>query len=146
MRHSNNNKNSVNKNNVRQILDSLKLEIESKINKSFQNTFKNSAKKEINNWKNSIIKLILIEIDKIETKFQQINKDLNQKESIESEDQNGKKAGFKSQIEDNNKSSLNQNKPSSGDKSHDYNNQNIDEKKKVTNHDINRKNNNQIKY
>ena len=144
MRHSNNNKNSVNKNIVRQILDSLKLAIESKINKSFQNTFKNSAKKEINNWKNSIIKLILIEIDKIEIKFQQINKDLNQKESIESEDQNGKKAGFKSQIEDNNKSSLNQNKPSSCDKSHDYNNQNIDEKKKVTNHDINQKNNNQI--
>jgi len=144
MRHSNNNKNSVNKNNVRQILDSLNLAIESKINKSFQNTFKNSAKKEINNWKNSIIKLILIEIDKIEIKLQQIIKDLNQKESMESEDQNGKKAGFKSQIEDSNKSSLNQNKPSSGDKSHDYNNQNIDEKKKVTNHDINQKNNNQI--
>ena len=107
MSHSNNNKNSKNKNKVRQILYSLKLAIESTINKSFQNTFKNSAKNEINNWKNNIRELILIEIDKIEIKLEQIIKDLNQKESIESEDQNqnGQKAGLKSQIKYSKKSS-----------------------------------------
>ena len=56
--------------------------------------------------------LILIEIDKIENKLQQINKDLNHKES---EDQNGQKTGLKSQIEDSNKSSLNHFYPSSCD-------------------------------
>ena len=107
MGHLKNNQDSKTKDNIGQMLDSLKLAIESTINKSFQNTFKNSAKNEINNWKNNIRELILIEIDKIEIKLEQIIKDLNQKESIESEDQNqnGQKAGLKSQIKYSKKSS-----------------------------------------
>jgi len=144
MKLSNNNKNSININNLGKIVNSLKLAIQSKINKSFKSTFKNMATNEIKNWKNRIIELINKEIDKFEFKLPQIINDLNQKEFIISEEQKGQKSAWKNQNENSKKSSLNPNNESPVDKSDHYNDKNINEKKPENYHYNNKNNNNKI--
>ena len=139
---------------IGQKLDSFKKTIEFIVNKFFESKFKyKTTKEEINNWKNDIINLINKEIDKLEFDLQKINNDLNKKESKISEEQIGQITGFKTQIEESQKSILNQNKKSSDDKSLSNNFRKVYEKRQIdrnksrvegldqANVDINKKNN-----
>ena len=132
------NNNSNNIYDVEPILESLKSKINSIINNSFNKVYYQiKTKNDLNNWKNEIICLILKEIDLFKYDLKKLIQDLNQKEPLETEEQNGQNSRLKSQnakgkiinqnkLLNDNKSNqyYNQNKQSNGDKSHLYYNQN----------------------
>ena len=94
------NNNSNNKYDVELILESLKSKINSIVNNSFQKAYYQiETKNDLYNWKNEIINLILKEIDTFKYDLNKLIQDLNQKEPIKSEEQNGQNARLKSQNE-----------------------------------------------
>ena len=132
------NNNSNNKYDVELILESLKSKLNSIVNNSFQKAYYQiKTKNDLYNWKNEIINLILKEIDTFKYDLKKLIQDLNQKESLESEEQDRQNERLKSQKEkskilnqnkllNDNKSHqyYKENKISIGDKSHQYYNQN----------------------